>query len=197
MQKRKVVSVGEIVLLILLALAFAVVAWRQEDWQIEIRLILMFGAIIFLAVSIVAILIWVQYNAALVDEQRQRAYACSERVRLVMELGKLSPEQIAALGQYAPVVELAGGGGSHAPIQMWRLIGGETASLEFIRRYIEMGDDVSLCAIRDVADSDRDQARQVIGDFIQRGWIRPAVGNRPARWINRAEAMGQLFRETA
>jgi hypothetical protein len=193
MSKRKVVSVAEIIILILIALAFAVVAWRQNDWQIEIRFILMAGAIIFLAVAIMAIIIWMRYGDAVVEEQRQKAYSCSERVRLVMELAHLNAEQIAALGQYAPVVELAGGGGSHAPIQVWRLIGGGTTTIEFIRRYIEMGDDVNLCAIRDVADSDRETVRQIIADFVQRGFCRPPRGNLPAQWIDKAGAMVQLF----
>lgn len=193
--KRMGVTIPQIILLILLAVGLLVIVWRQEDWIMPVRLTLAFGAIMLLAVAIVAIVAWAEYNAAVIDEQRQRAWACSERVRLVMELANLNPEQIAALGQYAPVVELAGGNSDYTPIPMWRVMGsaGDTVSIAFIQRLIEMGDEVSLPAMRSLPETDYAQYKLVMGDFVQRGWVSPARGNQPARWLDRQGAINQIF----
>lgn len=189
------ITVPQIILLVLVAALLMVMVWRQEDWAMPVRLTIAGAAILLLAVAIVAIVAWAQYNAAVIDEQRQRAWACSERVRLVMELANLNPEQLAALGQYAPIVELAGGESVHEPIQLWRIMGGsgETVPVAFIRRLMEMGSETALPAMRAMPETDYQHYRLVIGDFIQRGWLSPARGNQPARWLNRAEAINQIF----
>ncbi len=191
--KRMGITIPQIILLVLLVVALLVIVWRQDDWPMMIRLTLAFGAIALMAVAIVAIIAWMQYNAAVIDEQRQRAWACSERVRLVMELRYLNADQLAALGKYAQVVEIAGGDADVTPIPVWRMMGGETVAVEFLRRLIGMGDATYLPAIRDLDDADVAQAREVIADFVTRGWVSPARGNQPARWINRAGAINQIF----
>lgn len=193
--RRMGVTVPQIILLILAAALLMVMVWRQEDWSMPIRFTVAGAAILLLAVAIVAIVAWAQYNAAVIDEQRQRAWACSERVRLVMELAHLNPEQLAALGQYAPIVELAGGESVHEPIQLWRIMGGsgETVPVAFIRRLMDAGSETSLPAMRAMPEADYANYRLTIGDFIQRGWLSPARGNRPACWIDRNSAVAQIF----
>lgn len=182
---------AEIIILILLALALAVVAWRNEDWNLGVRILLMLGAILFLALAIVASISWIQYNAAIVDEQRQRAAALSERVRFAMELGHLAPEQLAALGKYAPAYEVISGEGG--PVYLWRCIGGELISRTFIRRYINQGTETELYPVRNLDREERQQAMDLIADWHQRGWCALPAGNQPAKWTHRAEALQQIF----
>lgn len=191
--KRMGVTIPQIILLVLLAVGLLTVVWRQEDWPISIRLTLAFGAVVLLAVAIAAITAWAQYNAAVVEEKRQQAYSCSERVRLVMELRHLNAEQLAVLGQYQQVVQLAGGDADITPIPAWSLIGGGWTTKAFIERLAGLGNENYLPAIRDLDEQDREQAREVIADFVTRGWVSPARGNQPARWIDRAAAEQQIF----
>ena len=183
----------DLIILIMAALICAVIAWRQTDWMMEVRLLLVLAAVVFLALAIAAALAWMQLNAAIIEEQRQRAYACSERVRLVMELRYLNPEQLAALGKYTQVIETLSHDADVTPIPCWPLMGGGKTTKAFIQRFIGMGDERDLPAIRALDDDDVDQARQVIADFVQRGWVRPARGNQPAQWISRDSAINQIF----
>jgi len=191
--KRMGITVPQIIIMILIAALLLAFAWREENWIMPVRLILAGAAILILAVAIAGIIAWMQYNAAVVEEQRQRAYSYSERVRLVMELAHLNPEQLAAMGKFQQVVQISGGDADVTPIPAWPLMGGGWTTKAFIERLIGLGDAVNLPAIRDLAESDRDQAKEVYADFIQRGWVSPARGNQPARWLDRQAAINQIF----
>ena len=184
MTKQKGVTVGEIVLLILLALALAVVAWRNEDWNEGVRMILMFGAIIFLALSIMAIILWMQYNQTVTA-------ALSERVRYAMELRHLSPEQLAAIGKYVPAYEVISG--TQGPVYLWRCMGGGLVTRTFIRSYIAQGSDAELYPVRNLGREEREEAMLLIEDWAQRGWCTLPAGNQPGKWINRTDAIRQIF----
>lgn len=182
---------SEVIILILLALGLAVIAWRQEDWNSGVRILIMFGSILFLSLAIVAAVVWIEFNMAVVAEQRQRAAACSERVRYAIELKNLSPEQLAAIGKFVPATEIISG--TQGRIELWRCVNGGLIPNSFIRRYINRGDDNFLYPVRNLTDEDRETANLFIADIVQRGWASAASGSRPARWIEKDEAILQIF----
>lgn len=191
MRNARGVTVTELILFILLALLLAVVAWRQDDWNLGVRILLMLAAILFLALAIVAAAMWVQFHLAVVDEQRAKAAAYSERVRFALALSGLNPEQLAGISKYMPAYEVISGTGG--PVYLWRCIGGDLIDQDFLREYVNRGDDDYLYPVRNLDETDREMAMRFISDAAQRGWCELPAGNRPARWLKKDEALRQMF----
>jgi hypothetical protein len=185
-RRNKIVTLEQIILIALVGTLALSAAMIQEDWRIEIRLALAGFALFVFAVTITALIVWIQWAWG-------EAFEGSEKIRMINALAKLNDNQLAALGQYQQVVQIAQGDADVIPIPYWPLMGGGKTTKAFIQRLIEAGDANYLPSIRDLDDGDRDEARQVYADFIQRAWVKPAVGNQPTKWLNRAEAINQIF----
>lgn len=184
--------IPQVILLVLLAVGLLALVWRQEDWALEIRFTLAFAALIFLSVAIVAIVMWMQYNSALVAIKLAEAAAITPQARLVMEIGKLNDAQLSALGKYSAIIEMDEQEGV-TPILYWPLMGGGRTTKAFIQRIVDMGDAVSLPAIRNLDDADTVEAQALFADFTARGWTQAARGNQPTRWVNRQAAINRIF----
>lgn len=186
MRGKKIVTLEQIVLLALVGTLALSAAMVQENWRMEIRLALAGFALFVFAVTITALIVWIQFAWGEVFEG-------NPQIRLLNALAKLNDSQLAALGQYQQVVQIAQGDADVIPIPYWPLMGGGKTTKAFIERLIGQGDANFMPSIRDLDDGDREEARQVFADFIQRGWLSPARGNRPACWIDRNSAIAQIF----
>jgi hypothetical protein len=192
MRKRRGVGLAEIIICILIALGFVVLAWRNEEMDMVLRFIFVFVAIVFLAIAIVGAVMWVQYNQALIDEQRQYAYSRSERVRLASELARMNADQLDAFLKYnVTAYEIISGTGG--PLMLWRCIGGGFIDRPFLEKYLNMGDDRNLYPVRNLDKTEQEKAMRFIVDASQRDWVRMPAGNQPAQWTNKAEALFQIF----
>lgn len=193
MRGKKIVTLEQIVLLALVGTLALSAAMVQENWRMEIRLALAGFALFVFAVTITALIVWIQWAWTAVEERRAEIAANTPQARLAFELSRCSPEQLAVMGKFSQVIQLADVDADVTPIPYWPLIGGGQTTKAFIERLIGQGDANFMPSIRDLDDADREEARQVFADFIQRGWLTPARGNRPACWLNRAEAINQIF----
>lgn len=193
MRSKEIITLAYVVLLALVATLFLTTAMIQENWRIEIRLGLAGMAFFIYAVVIVALAMWIQWAWSLIEEKRAETAANTPQVHLVRELAKCNPEQLAVLGKFQQVVQLAGGDADITPIPAWPLMGGGWTTKAFIERLIGLGNANYLPAIRDLEERDVEQAKEVIADFVTRGWVMPARGNQPARWLNRPAAEQQIF----
>lgn len=186
---RKGVQLADFVILILLALALAVIAWRAEELK-DVRFLFVLGALFFLAAAIVIGIQLIQQNAANTYKLRKEAEASTPAVLVMQYAVRLQPWQASALEQLGPGLIAAIPDGYESP-QIYRLQNGNSTTLDFIRRVVDFTGDEVL-TIRDIKPEDRAEARELVNDFIRQGWVKAARGQNAAKWINKQAAIAAL-----
>jgi hypothetical protein len=173
-------TLGDTILLTLLALAFFVIAWRQEGWPMPIRLMLAGVGVFFLALAIYAAVVWIELNAA---EVRRAQTLASPEIMLAEKISRWNPDTATAFMQWRIPIEtiIAGETG---PLRLLRC-SDQDVPLSFIEEWLPRGKGDYLPAIRDLtSDRDRNYASAFESFAYQRGWIELPAGNQPARWVN-------------
>lgn len=194
MRTRRGGQLTDIIILILLALACSVVAWRQESWGEGVRILIMLTAVLFLALAIFAAITWIQYNLAVVAEARNKAGMYSERVALLAQISQMNPEQLELVNSYVPVVDLIVG--DHGPLQYLRITGGQSIPLPFIEKYINLGTANEFYSIRNLTSkSEQAWAMQFIDYATMMGWAQKPAGNQPAKWLDYNRAVTAIWGE--
>lgn len=121
----------------------------------------------------------------------RQATSISERVALLKEITRMDAEQMEFAKRYVPRLEMAAG--DAGPAMFLRVVN-DTIPLEFVRMFIEEGEEDWLCPVRQYSEGslERKWAEGFTSWCIWMGYAAEAGGNRPARWIARGRAMKAL-----
>lgn len=182
----------ETIILILLALLCAVVAWKQEQWGDVVRICFMLAGVIFLVMAIFAAVLWIEYKIAIVQEARNRAGQWSERVALLNQIGQMNDSQLALVNNYVPVLELIAGDGG--PAIYLRVGQGELVPRVFLEKYINLGTQSEFYPIRNLTSkNEQGWAMQFISYAVMMGWAQNPAGNQPAKWLDYNRAINSIW----
>lgn len=117
------------------------------------------------------------------------ARSMSERVRIIQEVGKLTPEQVKLLEDQNPVVTVLGG--EPSPVFALRVGNDVEIPFQFIHEFLDRGKEDSLCPVSSWSEGTRHRqyAEALTNYLVILGFAEPAKGNRAARWLDQARAL--------
>lgn len=181
-------SLGRAILFsILAAVCFAVVRYLKppEAWSFLLTTL----GMIFVGAALFYSLDWLMMHIGEWREAWRRADAVSERVRILDYLSHLTPMQLEALNQYVPVVNILGG--TPAPVFQLKTPGGDIPWTFITDTFLPQCNDVYLAPVSSWSEGSHDRiyAEALTRYFITLGFAGEAIGNKPAKWLNKDAAM--------
>lgn len=184
----------------LVAILCLTLAWVEDIWPQQqtaasafLRFAL-FGAgfwLLFLAIVAAAnLLTWHAGNRLL---EIRRALAISERTRMLDLVKTMSDAQLAFIGQAGPAaIEYIVGvqGDDYTPLAFEIRTQWGPVPVAFVRDFLSgsVGDYTPPVRTWNEGSRERDYATRLVALFTSFGWLAPATGNMPARWLNREAA---------
>jgi len=138
--------------------------------------------------SVVSFIDWMMHRAAVYYRARQDANSETPQVRVMRELARMTPEQIALANSLQAVIQLIPG--DPAPVLYAVRIGDESVPYDFVRTFVALSDERNLPPIRQWPDGSiyRQYAVLLTNHLILMGLAKASAGNQSAAWVNKTRA---------
>jgi hypothetical protein len=171
----------------------AVICWWSADNLFEppINLIPGLFAFVFALAGAVSCTDWMLYKVSQRVRSIYDSRAVTERVKLIQALSVLNDNQLKALENTSVQVSVMGG--QPGPIYSLK-VGSENITFDFVREFINMGDDDYLCPVSLWAEGSkkREWAQALTAYFISFGFATRHNGNKAAKWTNKPGALAWI-----